>query len=78
MFADEDLPNNTYYGDGGIIPNDVMEHIRVCYRDASTRFDYREGDVLVVDNMLAAHAREPFTPPREIVVAMAELISPDH
>jgi alpha-ketoglutarate-dependent taurine dioxygenase len=78
MFADEDLPNNTYFGDGGIIPDDVMEHVRSCYRYAGTRFDYREGDVLVVDNMLAAHAREPFTPPRQIVVAMAELFSTGH
>jgi alpha-ketoglutarate-dependent taurine dioxygenase len=77
MFADEDLPNNTYFGDGGIIPDDVMEHIRACYRDAGTRFDYCEGDVLVVDNMLAAHAREPFTPPRQIVVAMADLMNSD-
>ncbi|MFJ8027014.1 hypothetical protein [Streptomyces sp. NPDC096311] len=29
-------------------------------------------DVLVVDNMLAAHGREPFTGPRKIAVAMAE------
>ncbi|MGD0558727.1 MAG: TauD/TfdA family dioxygenase [Streptosporangiaceae bacterium] len=73
LFAEEDLPSNTYFGDSGVIPDDVMEHIRGCYRDASARFDYCEGDVLVVDNMLAAHGREPFTPPREIVVAMAEL-----
>jgi len=52
-----------------------MEHIRACYRDCAARFDYREGDVLVVDNMLTAHGREPFTPPREIVVAMSEPIT---
>ena len=77
IFAEEDLPSNTYFGDGEPVPDDAMEHIRACYRDAGTRFDYREGDVLVVDNMLAAHAREPFTPPRQIVVAMAELIGLD-
>jgi alpha-ketoglutarate-dependent taurine dioxygenase len=75
LFAEEDLPSNTYFGDGGIIPGDVMEHIRGCYRDAAVRFDYQEGDVLIVDNMLTAHGREPFTPPREIVVAMAGLTS---
>jgi alpha-ketoglutarate-dependent taurine dioxygenase len=77
LFAAEDLPHNTYFGDGELIPDDVMEHIRACYRDAAVRFDYREGDVLIVDNMLTAHGREPFTPPREIVVAMAELMSLD-
>jgi alpha-ketoglutarate-dependent taurine dioxygenase len=73
LFGNDDCPNNTYFGDGEPIPDDVMEHVRACYQSAATRFDYREGDVLIVDNMLTAHGREPFTPPRKIVVAMTEL-----
>jgi alpha-ketoglutarate-dependent taurine dioxygenase len=73
LFGEEDLPLNTYFGDGGPIPRDVMEGIRACYRDAAVRFDYDEGDILIVDNMLTAHGREPFTPPRQVVVAMTEL-----
>ncbi|MFF6995675.1 TauD/TfdA family dioxygenase [Streptomyces sp. NPDC008313] len=72
IFPDEDLPTNTYYGDGGVIPDSVMDELRAAYRAASTRFDWRLGDVLVVDNMRAAHGREPFTGPRRIAVAMAE------
>ncbi|GAB3261135.1 TauD/TfdA family dioxygenase [Kineosporia babensis] len=72
IFDEADLPTNTYFGDGGRIPDDVMEHLRACYRQASRRFDWRQGDVLVVDNMAAAHGREPFTGPRRIAVAMAE------
>ncbi|MEU8410813.1 TauD/TfdA family dioxygenase [Micromonospora sp. NPDC048842] len=72
IFEEEDLPTNTYYGDGGRIPDDVMDHLRATYRAASSRFDWERDDVLVVDNMLAAHAREPFTGPRRIAVAMAE------
>ncbi|MFD0744460.1 TauD/TfdA family dioxygenase [Phytohabitans flavus] len=72
IFAPEDLPSNTYYGDGGTIPDDVMDHLRACYRQVSTRYDWQYDDVLVVDNMLAAHGREPFTGPRKIAVAMAE------
>lgn len=72
LFGEEELPSNTYYGDGGSVPADVMDHLRSCYRAASTRFDYRADDVLIVDNMLAAHGREPFTGPRKIAVAMAE------
>ncbi|WP_051450879.1 TauD/TfdA family dioxygenase [Actinospica robiniae] len=71
FFADEDLPTNTYYGDGGRIPDDVMEHLRGCYQAARTRFDYRAEDVLVVDNMRVAHGRESFTGPRKVAVAMA-------
>jgi alpha-ketoglutarate-dependent taurine dioxygenase len=72
LLAEEDLPTVTYYGDGGAIPDDVVGHLRDCYRAASFRFDWRRGDILMVDNMLAAHGREPFTGQRQIAVAMAE------
>jgi alpha-ketoglutarate-dependent taurine dioxygenase len=72
MFGTDDLPANTYYGDGAPIPDDVLDHLRSCYRAASGRFDYRRDDLLMVDNMLAAHGREPYTGPRRIAVAMAE------
>ena len=49
-----------------------MAHLRDCYRAEQRRFDWQQRDVLIVDNMLAAHAREPFTGPRKIAVAMAE------
>ncbi|MCM0678720.1 TauD/TfdA family dioxygenase [Micromonospora phytophila] len=77
MFGTEELPANTYYGDGGEIPADVLDHLRAAYRAASVRFDYQRADVLVVDNMTAAHGREPFTGPRKIAVAMAEPHTPD-
>jgi alpha-ketoglutarate-dependent taurine dioxygenase len=72
MFDEADLPSNTYYGDGQGVPDDTMAHLRDCYRAAQRRFDWRPDDVLLVDNMLAAHGREPFTGPRQIAVAMAE------
>ncbi|MDU0289424.1 TauD/TfdA family dioxygenase [Saccharothrix longispora] len=72
MFGEEGLPTNTYYGDGAPIPSDVVAHLRACYRAESRRFDWRHKDVLLVDNMLAAHGREPFTGPRKIAVAMGE------
>ncbi|MGW7281853.1 TauD/TfdA family dioxygenase [Streptomyces sp. NPDC054844] len=76
IFADENLPTNTYFGDGGRIPDETVAHLRAAYRSASTRFDWQRDDVLIVDNMLAAHGREPFTGPRKIAVAMAELSAP--
>ncbi len=72
MYDEADLPTNTYYGDGAPVPDEVVAHLRDCYRAEQRRFDWQQGDVLVVDNMLAAHAREPFTGPRKIAVAMAE------
>jgi len=72
LYGEADLPTNTYYGDGGAIPLDMLDHLRGAYRGAATRFDYEREDVLVVDNMSTAHGREPFTGPREVAVAMAE------
>jgi len=72
-FKEEDLPFNTYYGDGSPIEESVLEQIREAHRKTVTRFDWREGDILLIDNMLTSHSREPFSGPRKIVVAMAEL-----
>lgn len=76
MFGADGLPTQTYYGDGEPIPDEVADALRAAYRDATVRFDYRRDDVLVVDNMTAAHGREPYTGPRRIAVAMAEPYAP--
>jgi len=78
MFGEQGLPTNTYYGDGAPIPADVVAHLRACYRAESRRFDWRHKDVLLVDNMRAAHGREPYTGPRKIAVAMGEAHVSDH
>lgn len=72
LYGRAGLPQNSYYGDGGVIPDDVVAHLRQCYRAASVRFDYLRDDLLIVDNMSAAHGREPFTGPRKIAVAMGD------
>jgi alpha-ketoglutarate-dependent taurine dioxygenase len=70
--AEEDLPNNTYYGDGGAIEPEVMETLRAAYQAETIAFPWRVGDVLLLDNMLVAHGRRSFSGPRKVVVGMAE------
>jgi alpha-ketoglutarate-dependent taurine dioxygenase len=77
-FDEEDLPFNTYYGDGSAIKETSLAQIREAYAQTATRFDWQEGDILLIDNMLTAHSREPFNGPRKIAVAMAELYPPEH
>jgi alpha-ketoglutarate-dependent taurine dioxygenase len=67
-----DVPAAPRYGDGEPVPEDVRTHVRDCYRAAQRRVAWYEGDLLLVDNMLAAHGREPYTGRRDIVVAAAE------
>ncbi|MEU3650022.1 TauD/TfdA family dioxygenase [Lentzea sp. NPDC034063] len=71
QFAQEDLPYNTYYGDGSPIEPEVLSALRDAYQTATVEFDWEQGDLLLLDNMLMAHARTPYTGPRKILVAMA-------
>jgi alpha-ketoglutarate-dependent taurine dioxygenase len=69
----EGLPRNAYYGDGAPIEDEVVELIRELYRQAAVAVPWQRADVLVVDNFLATHAREPFRGDRRILVAMSDL-----
>jgi alpha-ketoglutarate-dependent taurine dioxygenase len=72
-FGEENLPRNSYYGDGSPIESSVLDEIRGVYREESFSFPWHEGDIMMLDNFLSTHGREPFVGPRKIVVAMAEL-----
>jgi hypothetical protein len=74
MFPEEDLPRNVYYGDGTRIEDAVVAEISEIYEQQAVRFQWQPGDVIVVDNMLVAHARDPFEGTRKVLVAMAEVI----
>jgi alpha-ketoglutarate-dependent taurine dioxygenase len=39
------------------------------------RFQWQKGDMVTLDNMLVAHARDPFVGPRRILVALGDLIT---
>ena len=71
QFSDGELPNNTYYGDGQPIEPSVLDELRGAYTDATRTFPWQTGDLLVLDNMLMAHGREPYTGPRSILVGLA-------
>jgi alpha-ketoglutarate-dependent taurine dioxygenase len=74
-FKDDELPRNAFYGDGSPIESSVLEEIRDIYTRSAVVFQWRKGDVLILDNFLASHGREPFVGPRRILVAMAELFT---
>jgi hypothetical protein len=71
--TEEFLPRNAYYGDGTPIASSVLDEIRQTYNDAAVSIPWRKGDVIMLDNMLASHGRQPFVGPRKILVALAEL-----
>jgi alpha-ketoglutarate-dependent taurine dioxygenase len=77
LFGEDGMPRNVYWGDGEPIPDDVVTEVREVLDRESVQFPWRNGDVLVLDNMLVAHARRPFTGPRKVVVALGDMMSLD-
>jgi alpha-ketoglutarate-dependent taurine dioxygenase len=74
IFKREDLPRHVYYGDGSPIEDAVMDHVGEVYEQNAVRFQWRPTDMVTLDNMLTAHARDPFVGPRKIVVALGDLV----
>lgn len=77
MYSPEELPRNVYYGDGAPIEDSLMEEICELYRQNAISFRWQPGDILMLDNMLTAHGRNPYVGQRRIVVAMAEMCDAD-
>ncbi|HEY9849782.1 MAG TPA: TauD/TfdA family dioxygenase [Leptolyngbyaceae cyanobacterium] len=68
----EDLPRNAFYGDGSEIEPSVIAEINAVYQQESVIFPWHKGDILMLDNMLVAHGRKPFSGSRKVLVGMAE------
>lgn len=65
------LPRNVCFGDGSPIADDKLDTIRAVYQATQVAFPWEAGDVLMLDNLLVAHGRNPFSGERKVIVAMA-------
>ncbi|RZL08351.1 MAG: amino acid adenylation domain-containing protein, partial [Rubrivivax sp.] len=77
LVGEDRLPRNVLYGDGSRIDDDTMAVIGEAYEACAVRFQWQQGDVIMLDNMIAAHARDPYEGSRKIVVAMGAMFDRD-
>jgi alpha-ketoglutarate-dependent taurine dioxygenase len=71
LLPEEELPQSVRFADGRPIPDSYVHQIRDRGLDCAVDVDWREGDVLLIDNVLTAHGRRPFIGERRVLVAMA-------
>jgi alpha-ketoglutarate-dependent taurine dioxygenase len=71
-YGEDGLPFNTRFGDGEPIGADIVQLINEVYEANTAREPWQSGDLMLVDNVRSAHARERFEGPREVLVAMAD------
>lgn len=72
MFGKDKLPRNARFGDGSEISVDHLQRINKAFASNSLLFDWKPGDVLLVDNMKYAHGRKPYKGSRAVFAALME------
>jgi len=74
LLGEENVPRNSFHGDGTVLSKEVYDVITAVYDKAKVVFPWENGDVLLLDNMRFAHSRRPFTGNRRVLVAMSDPI----
>jgi alpha-ketoglutarate-dependent taurine dioxygenase len=67
----DEFPQYVTFADGSPVPDAFVEQIQARGLAHAVDVTWRSGDVLLIDNVLAAHGRRPFEGSRRVLVAMA-------
>ena len=71
-FDEDSLPAHAYFGDGTPITFEQLEHVYDVMRKSCVSIPWEKGDVIVVDNVLISHGRNPFTGDRKVLACFVE------
>ena len=77
VMPEQDLPRNTYYGNGDRIEPETLAAIRAAYERHTIAFEWQRNDLLLLDNMLFSHGRGTYAGQRQVLVGMARLHGAD-
>ncbi len=68
---EDELPQTSLFGDNTQIDISKLKHIREAMFKEAPVNPWRQGDVVMIDNVLVCHGRMPFSGQRKILLAMA-------
>jgi len=66
------MPQYASFANGDEIPLEMLEEVREVAAQCTVDFPWEKGDLMLVDNVLAAHGRSPFEGDRLVLVAMSK------
>ena len=72
VLGKENLPRNACFGDGTPFDEGHLAIIKDVFEKTKFSFQWKKGDLLLLDNMLFTHGREPYEGKRKVLVGMAK------
>jgi alpha-ketoglutarate-dependent taurine dioxygenase len=72
LYAEDGLPFTTRFGNGDPVGEDIVELLNETYEAHTMREPWQAGDLLLVDNVRTAHAREPYEGSRDVLAGLAD------
>ncbi|HUC59573.1 MAG TPA: TauD/TfdA family dioxygenase [Streptosporangiaceae bacterium] len=71
-FGADGLPFNSYYGSGEELAEEDYWVLVRAYQQVTVEVNWQQGDVLIIDNVMTAHGREPYVGAWDIPTALCD------
>ena len=72
MFYNQVVKSGIYLGDGTALSEEEVETFNALFDKHEVSWDWQPGDIMLLDNLLTAHGRNPFYGNRDIQVGLLE------